>query len=237
MVLTIHQPEHLPWLGFYNKMFTADKFVILDGVQFRKNYFQNRNQIMGTNGRQWLTVPVELSGNSSERICDIKIANLMNPKWKEKYLRTIEFSYKRHPFFNSIYSDFSKILLKNHVLLADLNYDIIQFFCDKLAIHPQFVKSSQLDAKGLKTDLILNICKEMNADTYVAGPSGRDYLNLIDFKEAGIKVVFNDFVHPVYNQKGEDEFIPYLSVLDLLMNVGEHEAREIICSKTYWNEE
>lgn len=237
MILTIHQPEHLPWLGFYNKMSTADEFVILDGVQFRKNYFQNRNQIMGTNGKQWITVPVELSGHSSERICDIKIANSKNPKWKEKYLRTIEFSYKKHPFFDNIYPEFSQIIMNGNELLSDLNIEIIRFFCDKLAIHPKFTQSSKMEATGLKNDLILNLCKEMNADTYVAGPSGRDYLKLEDFKKAGIEVVFNDFVHPSYNQKGVNNFVPYLSVLDLLMNVSEEMAREVVCGTKFWNYE
>jgi hypothetical protein len=160
MVLTIHQPEHLPWLGYYNKMATADKFVILDGVQFRKNYFQNRNRVMGSNGAQWLVVPVELTKHSEDRICDMKIANTANPKWREKYLRTIEYGYKKHPYFNDIFPFFEDLLSQNHELLCDFNLKIIMYFADLLNIHPEFVKSSDLKATGLKTDLIFNICQE-----------------------------------------------------------------------------
>jgi hypothetical protein len=237
MVLTIHQPEHLPWLGYYNKMATADKFVILDGVQFRKNYFQNRNRVMGSNGAQWLVVPVELTKHSEDRICDMKIANTANPKWREKYLRTIEYGYKKHPYFNDIFPFFEDLLSQNHELLCDFNLKIIMYFADLLNIHPEFVKSSDLKATGLKTDLIFNICQELGASTYVAGPSGRDYLRLEDFENAGIKVVYNDFEHPEYIQKNQSEFVPYLSVLDLLMNVDIEEAKEIVCGKRFWKSE
>ena len=236
MILTIHQPEHLPWLGFFNKMSTADQFVILDSVQYRKNYFQNRNKILGTNGEQWLMVPVETKGHIDSRICDMRIANDINPKWREKYLRTIEFAYRKHPFFNEHFPFFEDLLGKDAIKLCDFNIEIINYFADKLDIHPVFIRSSEMETDGSKTDLILDICKRLNADIYVAGPSGRDYLNLTDFKEAGIRVVFNDFEHPEYRQHKREGFTPYLSVLDLLMNESLEEARKIVCGKNFWND-
>lgn len=236
MILTIHQPEHLPWLGFFNKMAFAEQYVLLDGVQYRKNYFQNRNQILGTNGKQWLSVPVEQTGHSGERICDIRIANDSNPKWKEKYIRTIKLSYCKHPFFNDIYPFFEGLLNKEYSFLVDFNLEIIFYFCDVLNIHPKFVRSSALKSNGLKSDLILSICRELNADTYIAGPSGRDYLKVDDFVKSGIKVLYNDFVHPTYEQKNKGAFVPYLSILDLLMNVDNETARRIVCTNKYWSE-
>lgn len=236
MILTIHQPEHMPWLGFFNKMSTAESFVILDSVQYRKNYFQNRNKIVGTNGEQWLMVPVETKGHIESRICDMKIANTANPKWREKYLRTMEFAYKKYPFFGEHFPYFEELLSREQTSLCDFNLSIIYYFADKLDIHPQFVRSSELPVDGSKTDLILDICKYMKADTYVAGPSGRDYLNLKDFEAVGIKVVFNDFEHPVYPQQKCKDFVPYLSTLDLLMNTDSKVARGIICGTNFWKE-
>lgn len=235
MILTIHQPEHLPWLGFFNKMAYVDTFLLLDGVQFTKNNYQNRNKIMGTNGEQWLGVPVETKGHIHSRICDMKISNTYNAKWREKYLKTIEYAYKKHPYFKQCYPFFAELLGCEHENLCELNIAIINFFLDLLEIKPAIVRSSDLSLYGSKSDLILACCKAMRASVYVSGPSGRDYLNLSDFKDAGIEVVFNDFEHPTYPQYKRKEFTPYLSTLDLLMNVDYEEARDIVYKTKYWN--
>lgn len=237
MIVTIHQPEHLPWLGFFNKMSTAEKFVVLDNVQFRKNYFQNRNKVKGSNGAQWIGVPVETKGHMDTNICDIRIANEANPKWREKYLKTIEYGYKKHPYFNEYYPFFEQLLSEEHESLCDFNMRIIKHFADLLEIKTEFIMASDLDVDGAKTDLILDICKKLNASTYVAGPSGRDYLNVADFTNSGIEVVYNDFVHPEYVQYKGKEFMPYLSVLDLFMNVGSEKAQEIVCGEKFWSRE
>ena len=105
---------------------------------------------------------------------------------------------------------------------------MIEDFCDKLDIHPEYIRSSNLHVDGLKSTLILDICKELKADTYIAGPSGRDYLNMESFKDAGIKVVFNDYYHPIYEQRRTKEFVDHLSAVDLFMNHGFNESKKII---------
>lgn len=236
MILTIHQPEHLPWLGYYNKISTADVFVVLDNVQFRKNYFQNRNKVKGSNGVQWIGVPVETKGHMDSNICDIKIANAANPKWREKYIKTIEYGYSKHPFYSEYFPFFRKLISEEHVNLCEMNMKIIHYFAELLNLHPKFIMASELDVDGAKTDLILDICTRLNATTYVAGPSGRDYLNIDSFSEVGIKVVYNDFKHPEYEQYKEKEFIPYMAVLDLFMNVDVERAKEIVCGSNFWSD-
>ena len=120
--------------------------------------------------------------------------------------------------------------------LCDLNIEIIYYFASILGIEPKFIKASDLDVNGSKTDLIFDICNKLDAEIYVAGPSGRDYLNLDDFSNAGIRVVFNDFEHPTYTQKNKEVFTPYMSTLDLLMNESVSSAREIVCGKRFWND-
>lgn len=232
MIITIHQPEHLPWLGLLNKIAKADKFVVLDSVQYEKNYFQNRNRVLGTNGVQWLSVPVSNKGHMDGSIASTLIANdPKNAKWRIKYLQTVKQSYGKYPFFNDVFPILEEAFAIETDYLYDVNFHIIKSFCDKLDIHPEYVRSSELNVDGLKSDLILDICKATDADVYIAGPSGRDYLNMKSFEDAGITVKFNDYHHPVYPQRRTDEFVSHLSALDLFMNVGFDEAKKIIMSE------
>lgn len=226
MIVTIHQPEHLPWLGYFNKMAKAEKYVILDSVQFEKNYFQNRNKIIGSNGVQWLAIPVQMKGHMSNTIATTQIAG--DERWKKKYLNTIQMSYSKHPFFKEVFPVVEKAINIETNLIADINISIFIAFADKMDMHPEFVRSSNLNIQGLKSDLILDICKATNASMYIAGPSGRDYLDIQSFKEAGIEVKFNDYNHPKYQQRKAEEFIPYLSSIDLFMNCGFEDGRKII---------
>ena len=229
MIITIHQPEHLPWLGLFNKIAKADKFIILDSVQYEKNYFQNRNRILGTNGVQWLSIPVSNKGHMDGSIATTQIASdPKNAKWREKYLQTVKMSYGKYPFFNEVFPMLEKAINTETDLFCEINMAIIRAFCDALEIHPEYVRSSELNVDGLKSSLILDICKEINTDVYIAGPSGRDYLDMKSFDDNGIRVVFNDYHHPVYPQRRTEEFVSHLSALDLFMNVGFEEAKKVI---------
>lgn len=228
MILTIHQPEHLPWCGYFNKMSMADTYLLYDDVQFEKNNFQNRNRIMGTNGAQWINVPVNLSGHTKDKINEITIANQSNPKWAKKYLTTLQCSYSRYPFYDEFMPFFDELLNSNHDNLCDLNLKIIYYLAGVLDIKPKFMKSSNVEREGKKNDQILSICKNLNADTYIAGASGKNYLDEKAFINAGIKVIYQDFKHPIYSQFKKEEFTPYLSVIDMLFNIGKEEARELI---------
>lgn len=231
MIITIHQPEHLPWLGLFNKIAKCEKFVILDSVQYEKNYFQNRNRILGTNGVQWISIPVSNKGHMDGSIAKTLIAtDPKNIKWKEKYLQTIKQSYGKYPYFNEVYPLLENAINTETEYFCEINIAIIKAFCEELDIHPEYVRSSELNVDGLKSDLILDICKATNASLYIAGPSGRDYLDMKSFEDAGIEVKFNDYHHPEYPQKRTDEFVSHLSALDLFMNVGFVEAKKIIMS-------
>ena len=229
MIITIHQPEHLPWLGLFNKIAKCEKFVILDSVQYEKNYFQNRNRILGSNGVQWMSIPVSNKGHMEGSIATTEIASdPKNAKWKEKYLQTIKQCYGKYPYFNDVYPLLEKCINIDTKYFCEINIAIIKEFCNALDIHPEYVRSTTLNVDGLKSSLILDICKEMKTDVYIAGPSGRDYLDMKSFDDAGITVKFNDYHHPEYPQRRTEEFISHLSALDLFMNVGFKEAKRII---------
>lgn len=228
MIITIHQPEHLPWLGFFNKLSKAEVFVILDSVPYRKNYFQNRNRIIGSNGVQYIGIPAVNVGHIEGTIATTKIAVQGNANWRTKYLNTIRMSYSKHPCFSEVYPVLEQAIMTDSEYLADINIAILTSFADRLGFHPQYIRSSAMVIQGSKSDLILDICKKLRANTYIAGPSGRDYLDMRSFDDADIKVVFNDYRHPIYPQKRTAEFVPYLSALDLFMNCGFKEGERII---------
>ena len=229
MIITIHQPEHLPWLGFFNKISKAEKFVILDNVQFRKNYFQNRNRIMGSNGVQFINVPTKTKGHMDSTLAKTEIASDgANGKWKEKYLRTVQMSYSRHPYFSEVFPVLEAAIQTETNLLCDINLAIIQLFADQLNIHPEYVRASEMKLTGVKSDLLLDICEKLEADVYIAGPSGRDYLDVQSFTAAGIIVKYNDYHHPIYPQRKAKEFEHNLAALDLFMNCGWNDGKRIM---------
>jgi len=218
MIVTIHQPEHMPWLGFFDKLRQADTFVILDNVQFRKNYFQNRNKIRTQQGWIWLTVPVLAKGKSSQLIQDAQINNAVN--WQSTLWKSIFYAYNKASFFEKYGNFLKQIYDKQWTYLADLNEEIIRHVINELGIKVKIVMASTLEVTGGGTDLLLEICQKLNADTYLSGISGKDYLEESRFTEQGIKVIYQEFYHPIYKQVYEP-FIPCMSIIDLLFNHGD----------------
>lgn len=219
MKLAIHQPEFLPWLGFFNKMARSDLFVILDHVQFKKRYFENRNRLSSPSGEVgFVCVPVKSKGRYLQTISQVEIDNAQ--KWKEKMVRTIYHWYRKAPFFGDFFGDLERILRMPHQQLRDLNVELILFLKNALGIQTELVFSSQQNfEESAGSDLILQICRKNNANVYLCGPSGRDYLNQADFEKFGISIVWLDYRCPEYNQM-TPQFVPNLSVLDLLFNNG-----------------
>lgn len=225
MITTIHQVEHLVWLGLLDKISHSDLFVIFDDTQFKKNYFENRNKIRVKEGWMWLSVPV-LKHSLDSYMKDIEIS--YDQPWLKKNLSTLQMNYSRAPFFEKYFSDVENIFNKKPKHLIDLNLDLLFFFFDAFGIKKKTVKSSELDydrgAGG--SDICLQICQAVETDVYLAGKSGKDYLELDKFKKAGVEVIFHDFQHPEYKQV-YPKFEPYMTALDALFNLGD-EARNLI---------
>jgi len=214
--ISIHQPEHLPWLGFFNKIKNCDIFVILDSVQFRKNYFQNRNRLVDNKNKiYWSTVPIKSFNTLNKNINEVEIEN--SRLWRKKNLQRIIQSYSKHKYFKHYIYDFEKIYLKEEKFLINFNMKIINFFLKILEINTKIILSSELDILEKKSDLILRICQKLNATSYLSGISGSDYLDLKKFSLKNIDVVFQNFIHPIYPSPN---FIPNLSTLDLIFNNG-----------------
>lgn len=214
MIVTIHQPEYLPYIGFFDRISRADIFVILDNVQYQKNAFINRNKIKTFDGWQWLTVPVK-QREALKNINEIEISNEID--WRVKHWKALLYNYNKAPYFKKYSDFFEKLYKQNWTSLANLDIYLIENIMDMLGLKKEIKKSSLLKANGKADDLLINICKELGADTYFSGPGGRGYMDLEKFKEQNINVVFQEFTHPVYAQQF-GEFIPNLSIIDLLFN-------------------
>jgi hypothetical protein len=220
MIVGIHQPEHLPWLGFWDKLYKSDLFVLLDNTQFRKNYFQNRNRIRTANGWIWITVPVFTKDKATQQINEVEINNVTDVRWQKKHWKTIEQNYIKAPYFNKYKDIFHKFYLKKWDKLADLNINFIYEIKKLLGIKTEIIIGSSLDVKGERSDLLLDICKKVGATTYLSGKFGKDYLDISKFKGENIEIVFQEFNHPVYSQVFMP-FIPEMSIIDLIFNEGE----------------
>lgn len=215
MRVAIHQPQYLPWLGYFDKMDQVDSFVLLDDVQFKKNEWQNRNRIKTAAGWQWLTVPV--LHHSSQRISDVKI----NPtvSWGRKHIQAVVSNYASAPFFDLHRPFFEDIYAREWDSLLELNLVTISYLVEALAIRTKLVLASSLPLPaGVEaTDRLVAICQALEADTYLSGAGGRGYLELTRFDEAGIRVHFQAFHTRPYPQCF-GAFIPDLSIVDLLFN-------------------
>lgn len=219
MKIAIHQPEHLPWLGFFHKINMADIFVVLDNVQYRRRYFQNRNKIRTKSGELYITVPVVRANRDALLIKEVRIFR-NDLKWKRKNIESIFNAYSKAKYFNDYADKIREIYLRDYELLINMNLEFIKYLMQVLRIKTEIILSSSLKVNGRKENLIMNICKELKADTYISGISGKNYLNTQDFKEAGIKLIYQEFHHPIYKQLYEP-FLSCMSVIDLLFNYGD----------------
>ena len=219
MRVSINQPAYLPWPGYFHRIAISDLHVVLDQVQFEKNGVTNRNKLRTATGWTWLTVPVKTKGKFGMlEINMLEIDNTTN--WREKHWKTICQYYGKVPFFQKYSPALAKIYARTWERLFDLTNATNDYFrIEVLGITTPVRYGSELGSEGKKDELILNICRDVGATTYLSGSFGRDYLDETKFLQAGIKIEYHDYAYPVYHQYYKP-FEPFLSTLDIIMNCG-----------------
>lgn len=230
MRVAVLQPGYLPWLGFFDQELTVDKFILYDDVQYDRRGWRNRNRLKTPDGQVWLTVPVHQKGKFHQLINEVRIDN--ERPWKKKHLGTVEAFYKKAPYFDVLYPQFEKILSEEWTYLWKLDTTLIEWLNRIIGIDTPIMQASTLNAEGEKSDRLLDICKKLGATEYYSGAAARHYLDLDMFRDAGVSVYFQEYVHPVYPQL-HGEFLSHLSVMDLLM-VAMDKSKEIIESGRKW---
>lgn len=221
MIVSIMQPAYLPWLGYFDRISKSDLHIILDDVAMdndSKTKFTNRNKIRTPNSWNWLTVPIYGTGKARHNpINQIEISSDKN--WRVKHNNTIRLNYSKAPFYSRFSNFFDELYGQNWTHLNPMINQINGFFLDELGIKTDSISSSKFSLKSRKSQLILDLCRQVGASTYLSGPFGRSYLNLSNFETAGITVEFHDYAHPTYEQNFEG-FEPYMSIIDLMLNHG-----------------
>ena len=234
MILTAHQPLYMPWLGFFHKAILADVICILDDVQFADGDYINRNKIKTAHGSKWLTVPIKKKNHLDRRISEIEI---INGEWQNRHVSLLKQSYSKTPYFLT-YIEVLEYLIAgvDYQHLLDLDMAILDFLFGELGIKAKVILSSTLKDKGKKSDLILSICQQLGASVYISGKNGMDYLKAENFVREEIQIAVQNYKAVPYPQVHGD-FIPNLSVIDLLFNAGP-KSRDIIMSSNAqaWNE-
>ena len=224
MILSVHQPQYIPWLGFFDKIVRSDTFVYLDTVQYKKREWQNRNQIRTKDGSMWLTVPVVAKGDGGSRqpINQVRIDN--ESTWAGDHLKSLKCWYGKASFFEKYIGFFEETYCHDWNKLIDLNMAILNFLFNELNISTKIILESDIGTSLQSTERIIEICRKINADTYLTGIGGKNYLDEKRFEIEGIKLVYQEYRHPTYQQQFMDEqhaFLPNMSIIDLLFNEGE----------------
>ncbi|MDD5313556.1 MAG: WbqC family protein [Dehalococcoidia bacterium] len=225
--VVVLQPGYLPWLGFFDQMYKSDIFVIYDDVQFDKHGWRNRNRIKTAQGIQWLTVPVLTKGRDKPLINEVLINN--NSDWRKAHFSSIKQNYSRTPFFSTYINVFEEIYSQEWEYLIDLDVTFIRVLMDKLNLNREILFSSKLEVPEHKTHRLINICVKLGATDYLTGKAAEDYIDESLFNEKNIRLQYHNYTHPSYSQMYGD-FIPFLSVVDLLFNHGP-QSLEILINK------
>lgn len=230
MIVGIHQPNYLPWLGFFHKMAQCDVFVLFDDVQLvRGKSFMVRNRVKTASGVQWLTVPIQ--GKGELRL--IKDALIVQDgKWQKKHWKTIQLSYKKAPYFDRYEAKLSQIYHASWEKLSEINIALIKLIKELMGISTTLVLSSEMNVEASGTEKILSIIKKLQGDKYITGEGegSMRYINEEDFKNSNIELIYQRFNHPIYHQLWGD-FVPSLSIIDLLFNEGDKSLQILMGGK------
>jgi hypothetical protein len=217
----ISQSNYIPWKGYFDLINSADIFVIYDVVQFTKNDWRNRNQIIINGSPRWLTIPVKHQ-SLTQRIEETLIAS---PHWAKKHWLTIEQNYRKTPGFE-IYGEEIRTLyrtIETEPLLSKVNEAFIKTICKILGIKTKIIRASEYSLPEDRIGRIISLCKQLNCDTYLSGPAAKNYLSPQQLQNAGIELRWMDYNnYPRYHQRSQT-YSHSVSVLDLLFNTaGQH---------------
>lgn len=217
MILAAHQPQYLPYLGYFHKMAAADVFVHLDDVQYKHREFQNRNRIRTPGGWIWLTVPVKVKGRREQSIAEVEIDN--DKSWAEEHWESLKRNYARAPHFTEHAPAFERFYARRWTRLADLCLELAGYLASALGVRTPARLASSFGVSTFSTRRLVDLCRAAGADTYLSGAGGRDYLDEGLFREAGLELRYQDFRPPAYPQCFPG-FEPNLAAVDALFNAG-----------------
>lgn len=229
------QPAFMPWQGLFELIYESDKFIFLDDFQFvvqshhtRNKLFVNKNQV------DYYNVPVQKSKCFELKLNEVLIVE--NSQWKKKLLRTLEYNYQKTPYFKEIYEPIEQTINEDYKILSDLNIALIKKICNILTIKKEFLYSSdytkETQSDSRRTKRVTELFDWVGADEYLSAFGSFDYMKEDKFDYKKYPVIFQNYIPKPYLQIHSKEFVPYLSVLDALFNIGANETLELIKNGT-----
>ena len=225
-IVVVHQPDFMPYLGFFDRLLKADIYVIFDNVQFvsSSRSWTNRDKIKTQNGEKWITVGTKKAPR------DAKINQIIlteDTDWRKRHLNLFYENYRKADYYKDIFPYLEELYSFECERMMDFNLKSIEMLMRLFDIQIDTVLASDLEPEGKNNTLIIDIMRKLGTRKYLSGAGARAYHDQSLYDAAGVEVIWQDFRHPVYKQQF-GEFIPYLSSIDLLLNCGAREARKMI---------
>jgi hypothetical protein len=226
MKIAIMQPYFFPYIGYFQLINTVDKFVIYDDVNFIKKGWINRNFIFLSGEAHRFTIPL-IQASHNRLISEIKVCDETN--WRGKFLKKIELAYKKTPYFDEVFELVKSVVLLSEDYVSKLALKSLKKCSNYLGIETDFVDSSTIyNNKQLKgSQRLMDICLKEKAGEYINPPGGIELYSKRSFEESGIKLLFLRPKEIRYMQFGDD-FIPNLSIIDVLMFNGKKELQKLL---------
>lgn len=215
--IAILQSNYIPWKGYFDIINMVDEFIIYDSCQYTKNDWRNRNLIKIEDSLSWLTIPVFFK-NQNQCIDETIVSDL---RWNIKHWKTLSQNYSKSKYFNEYKDIFEELYSSiNTKFLSEINFIFIKKICSILNIDTKIRFSREFNPHGNKTEALLNICKECDADIYLSGPSAKNYFEKEVFKQEDIKIEWMNYSnYKEYNQLNSS-FYHNVTILDLIFNEG-----------------
>jgi hypothetical protein len=219
--VAMHQPNFLPYIGFFDKIAKSDMLVIVDHVDFSKgkDNWHHRNRIRSFRGWDYITVPVSDHFNYKP-FTSVTLNGNIEFK-KRKHIRTFSLNYQKAQFFDDYFGSFSEVYVEKENNLAEFNVKLIRWMMESLGIRVKVLRSSELDfdRSAKKTDMIMDIMEAVRGNVFISGDGAKCYIEKERFEGNGISMQFQNFRHPEYPQTYPG-FIPNMSAMDLIFNTG-----------------
>jgi len=225
MIVAIHQPNYLPWFGYFAKIARADVFVFLDDAQYSKNSYINRVQIDGSGNARWLTVPVRYKFGDP-----INAVRAAGSEWRQEHVRMLESHYRSAPFFSEVFEWLAPLL--NSIqddTIASMNGALVEAVAGHLGLRTRFLRASSMKAADVSgDDRLIALLRTLGSGvTYLSGQGGASYQDPAKFAAQDIQLVYSDFA-PVAYPQGREGFIAGLSIVDALFRVGRGRVADIL---------
>lgn len=224
-ILVAHQPNYWPYPGLLSKIAHADVFIYMSSVQLNTHSWQTRNLIKSANGSQYFNVPIITKNRRYQQIRDVEIC--YESKWQGKFINAIKTYYGKAPYFKKYFPILQEIYSKEWQSLNELKIYITNFLLNELNIKPAIFYDTDFEFSAHKTDLLVQMCKELNCNFFLSNKGSSAYVEIEKFNANNIDHMYMDWICPKYPQLFGN-FIPNLSILDMLFNCGPEATEEII---------